>query len=1020
MARKIGHRELLSVHQNRLEHHQANLNELTTNALRNPLTAHLDMSGFDIKNSRRIQTSNSLQVGTSVTVGNSITINENIALGGNITDLDGNVLTFGGGGGGISLTDLSVTQSSPSNISSLGYDNTTGVFTYVPPDLIVNGSNQTFTQLLTEQPNKFNQNGPPTTSSSEITINWNYTDIIPTDENIRKFAQGSTIKSRCLPYINEIKIQIYGTVTGTYSSQSNTWLDYQTLSISPSEDYNTTNRLKTIVFAKRSQSSANNSAIDNILSKTDSFFVRIYGINDSDNDFPSIPTRALVINETIGVAFVDAFPPSQPLFQSNQGKFSNGNSYYLTSNFRVNETEAGVTNSAARLDDYITTFSENTTNNDRSLRSGYFSLSSQSDTTSENLSNIPSNTDFTIKIGNNNLRAGTRYNYTVTVSNNISTANSPSSAQQLSPYTRLPTSSNGTTLTLTEATQETSVTSSTFINQNVIYLNGNISGKTQFNVSNTSNQTFEITKPYTINQETTTEGFGRFVDNVNGLVSISLKIDNISRETITFNGFNQTSGNVGTPSQSGTTYFGNATIQDMYSDDNNKGFRLLGTVSLKNINDIYNKIGSARSNAYTLQYDYQRNSIVNAATTGQVYYVYVDNLSGLPNLSVSGTDSITVNSVEYCMGIPSVENFTVNLQRNYSNINSIYTFIRGDRLIGRIAYVQDVSWSDTNFTSNPNSNGNYSKNYSSSNKYYTVSKNFPNTGTANNLTITEYAYSLAGITTSTSNQISVYHYFDKNSFTGTTTLTPKVNLTDVYEITNYTELAKLGSNLGDIGVTNYSNHTILVKDHTLLYINGNFRTNESFNYPNVNNYTWDVSVPNKYNSGTSAFSTSGTSDINGYKWIVFRIDKTSSYVKTATSKTGGPGLPYIDVPALLNNKGLRNINSIVSTGFGNQNAIGFIRIFATRNGQPDGYQIGRFTSVANPNSNLIWYAGQNSTTISLNTLLDQSNGINYGAQIDTGNYNVDNSWGVECPTQSNFKSNDIDIFIALKNNVSLP
>ena len=121
---------------------------------------------------------------------------------------------------------------------------------------------------------------------------WNYTDIIPTDENIRKFAQGSTIKSRCLPYINEIKIEICGTVTGMHAGQNNTWIDYQTLSISPSEDYNTTGRLKTIEFTKRSQSSADNSAIDNILSKTDSFFVRIYGINDSGgNDFPNISTK---------------------------------------------------------------------------------------------------------------------------------------------------------------------------------------------------------------------------------------------------------------------------------------------------------------------------------------------------------------------------------------------------------------------------------------------------------------------------------------------------------------------------------------------------------------------------------------------------------------------------------------------------------------------------------------------------------------------------------------------------------
>ena len=1051
MAPKIGHRELLSLHQDRLEHHHANLNELTTNALRNPLREHLDISGFDIKNARRIQTSNGLQVGTSITVGNSITINENIALGGNITDLDGNPLTFGGGGGGISLNNLSVTQSPPDNISSLNYNNTTGVFTYVPPpNLIVNAANQTFTQLLTEQPNKFNQNGSPTTSINEITINWNYTDIIPTDETIRKFAQGSTIKSRCLPYINEIKIQIYGTVTSSsHTSQSNTWLDYPSLSISPNEDYNnpltyTTISLKTITFTKRSQTSANNSAIDNILSKTDSFSVRIYGINDSGNDFPNISTRALVID---GVSFNVASPPSQPLFHSNQGTFSTGNNYHLTSNFKVVQTEEGETNSAARLDHYNTTFSEAS-----SLRSDYFSLSLQSGTTSDSLSSVQSNTNFTIQIGDNNLRAGTRYNYKITVSSDVSTENSQPSTQKLSPYTRLPTSSSyGTTLTLTEDTQKTYVTSSAFTGQNVIYLNNNISGKKQFNVSNTSksNQTFEITKPYTTTQETDNEGFGSFVDpTINGqqvfLASISLKIDNISRETITFNGFDQ--GSVGTPSrtpsQNSTTYFGNATILDMYSDDNNKGFRLLGTVSLKDIDDdhngdIYNKIGAARSNAYTLQYEYKRDSKVVDGPSDQVittsYDVYVDDLNVDPSLTVSGTDSITVTSVKYCMGIPSVENFTVNLQRNYSNINSSHQFIRGDNLIGKIASIQNVSWSDTNFTSNPNINGNYSKNYSSSNEYYTVSKNFPTTNAqgvalaANNLTITEYAYSLRGTFPPVStNQISVFHYFDMASFTrDNNVLTPRLDLTnsDVYEITNSTELAKLGSDLGDIGVAIYSDHTNLVKDHTLLYINGNFRTNDSFNYPNVNKYTWDVNVPYLYDSGSSAFNTSGTSDnTNGYKWIVFRILKTnSSYVKTATHKAGGADLPYIDLPALLNSKDLGNISSTISTGFGNQDAIGFIRIFATRRGQTGGgYQIGRFTSDANPSPNLIWYAGSLSTTISLNTLLAEQSGNNYGARIDTRNYNIDNSWGVECPTQSNFKNDNIDIFIALKNNASLP
>ena len=1140
MAPKIGHRELLSLHQDRLDYYQSNINELTTNMLRNPLRSHLEMSGFDIKNARRIQTSNSLQVGTSINVGNSITINQNIALGGDITDLSGNILTFGGGsnhadqgyikdsdiaGTGIITTDGSgvynvVEQPSapgflfnygpPSNNmdfylpnirdlddvlvdsndvdvgvggnsilywdqdygkwrtslvlneiyawgdhSLAGYLTDTditnvlvdqdftqagimitggsggygvipnngegflksdgsGGFTYEnivsgggggSPDLTVNGRGQTFSQLLTEQPNKFNQDGEPNCKSSEIIINWNYTDIIPTDENIRKFAQGETIKSRCLPFINEIKIEIYGTVTGAHAGQSNTWLNYQTLSISPHQDYNTTNSLKTITFRKTAPADADESALLNILSKTDPFFVRIFGYNDNSNDLPTIDTRALEINrpDASGVAFLEAAAPSKPLFERDEDKFSDNNYYYLTSVFKVDQTESGVSNSGATLNDYITSFYEEDDDSDGSLRSEYFSLIQQSDTTSGTLNSVESNTDFEIKIGYNDLRAGTKYNYTVTVTNNISTASSPVSDPQLSPYTRLPTSSNnGITLTLTEATQETSVTSSTFTNQNIIYLNTFISGKTQFNVYNTSNQTFEITKPYTSNQETTTEGFGRFVDNFSGLVSISLKIDDISRETITFNGFDQNSGNVGTPSQSGTTYFGNAAIQDMYSDDNNKGFRLLGTVSLKHINDIYNKIGEARSNAYTLQYDYQRNSIVNAATTGPLYNVYIDNLSGSPNLSVSGIDSITVNSVQYCMGIPSVENFTVNLERNYSNINSIYSFIRGDKLIGKIAYIQDVSWTDTNFTSNPNSNGNYSKNYSSSNKYYTVSKNFPNTGTANNLTITEYAYSLAGTTTSTSNKISVHHYFDRSSFTGTTSLTPKVILTDVYEITDSTELEKLGSNLGGIGVTNYSSHTVLVKDHTLLYINGGFRTNASYTYPNVDNYTWDVSVPNKYNSGSKAFSTSGVSDdINGYKWIVFKVSQ-SNYVSESIS---GTTYKYYNVKGYLQDTiGISEATVLKIKNKDNNDAIGFITQSVS-----SAVRIGNLSRDFNTTD--AWY--DQPSNISYNTMTLSVNKAKYGANHNALNGN----WGPLLDTDNG--SNDIYIHIGLKNVVNL-
>ena len=70
--------------------------------------------------------------------------------------------------------------------------------------------------------------------------------------------------------------------------------------------------------------------------------------------------------------------------------------------------------------------------------------------------NIPKDTNFSIKVGNQNLRAGTKYDYTITVTNNISSTNSAASASQTSPFTRLPSSNSiGTSLTLTEGITET-------------------------------------------------------------------------------------------------------------------------------------------------------------------------------------------------------------------------------------------------------------------------------------------------------------------------------------------------------------------------------------------------------------------------------------------------------------------------------------------------------------------------------------------------------------------------------------
>ena len=115
------------------------------------------------------------------------------------------------------------------------------------------------------------------------------------------------------------------------------------------------------------------------------------------------------------------------MFRGDQSKSSEGNKYYLTSNFKVAQTELDVPESSAVVDDYLTTFTENTEGPNDSLRSKYITLDAHSGTTSGSLDNIKKDQDFTVQIGENNLRAGTKYNYTITVTNNISSANSKAS-----------------------------------------------------------------------------------------------------------------------------------------------------------------------------------------------------------------------------------------------------------------------------------------------------------------------------------------------------------------------------------------------------------------------------------------------------------------------------------------------------------------------------------------------------------------------------------------------------------------
>ena len=313
--------------------------------------------------------------------------------------------------------------------------------------------------------------------------------------------------------------------------------------------------------------------------------------------------------------------------------------------------------------------------------------------------------------------------------------------------------------------------------------------------------------------------------------------------------------------------------------------------SLSN-NDIETAIGLPSNIPYSIKIELIRNAvnIGGTPTVSSISDIYVDELPNNPTISQQ-TETAVVTSIIWMMGIPSVKKYKIECTRTYSNINSQYRFIRGDRKLASINSVSNTSnsISSTTFTNdtividrnNIEETGIYTYDVtqfeSATNNvlkslHYTTSRN----STDSNVILNETIYSLKsnGIT----NNISVFvnHHFDKNSYNNIgNNLSPKLTLTDIYELDGST-ISKINSDLGGLIINAYTSHTTIPQNWTLVYYNGLFQTS---GYPNVNSYIWD-SVPGDYtyNAGLNGLSLSGTEETTGirYKWIAFRLNKISA------------------------------------------------------------------------------------------------------------------------------------------------
>ena len=203
----------------------------------------------------------------------------------------------------------------------------------------------------------------------------------------------------------------------------------------------------------------------------------------------------------------------------------------------------------------------------------------------------------------------------------------------------------------------------------------------------------------------------------------------------------------------------------------------------------------------------------------------------------------------------------------------------------------------------------------------------------------------------------------------------------------------------------YTNHENKIKDWTLLYLDGQFRTNGNKTYPNVNNYNWDGLVTGEqYSSGTTAYNLSGTSDSAGYKWIVFKLSMSNQSQYTTG---GGSVIKYYNVNSYLSSK---NFTSSFISKLKNPDDDDILS-FIIQEKTGVGNKIGNISR--NLKSSELWT--DQVSNISLTQMLTGSSKANYGTMVtDEGN---SNNWGPKLDPD-NFEDT-IYLFVGCKNNANL-
>lgn len=890
--------------------------------------------------------SNSIEISGNLDISGDINIQGNLVIDGSLnlygydvpdpTGLSDKVLTISGDDGYVWAT-----------VSSNSQETGEG-------DEIINDSDQTFYDIITQQPKTFEQ-GETTDNThfdntiDTIDISWSFDKLIPNEETNKHLNIDGDLRTRVLPCITKICFDISSSansalVNTTYSidvaTSDNYNVDVPTAETGSITDSYGTDIDYTLLYKSLNLKVSGQNVI--------TYDVRVWGLNESNESAENKLSFDGLIFRPTGI-------PATPTIDNITSSIS---SNIITLHVNVETDDLDISSADTELISsiYVSKVDLSFSRID-SLASSSVTLQDHSGfesitkSFSDNETTTSSGGDDIVDLSasytaSNELYLGAKYRGQVRIYNPLNVNSTDYSSTFDSDYTDIPSSAvNNLTdpfnnTTLSNKYSKTILTSTGHSTINLYLLDIHEDSNSSYIRMTNNNRILPLT-----NYDATLSdyaGYGKYIDGSKNIISIYCILNrdgvnsgnDVSLQQINFNGWGDAPDEyIHNNSSKNIVGFTNEEIYDLYDGNNNmEGFHLIGEFDRSNIEigELYDEglitpFAPDSNTGYKITFEMDPHvgggyhTDYNSTRTEVSSTFFVDSFANYNSPSYSTTSSsITLDSIEWVMGIPNASTASLATSRTHTNINSQYKYIHSSDSsttanIAKVTKVQtddaassnqnlstSTSWYLTKTYAALDTDGEYTGDYNYSIDYSSLNAFSNNNITGIKTTTTVYnLYTNSGSVAETYSIGSGGHYRDVESISN------KSNINNIYEIDDPTYLAN-DEQFANITLSEYTDHTSEIKKRTAAFINGKFDGS-------LNNYTF---ITTDYNWSTLSGSygnilyekrdhriklgnysdvTTTNSSGGDYKSIVYKLDTSESgeYNKLGDNTT------YIDITVIV-------------------------------------------------------------------------------------------------------------------------